>query len=326
MTLSQAEPGIPSPALRAPLWSWALAHFFLRLATVSRLCPIRGLLGHQIKKWQGQRFIAKAHDGVKLEAIYIPAANCAQPPRQKNSVPVVMAHGWLEAKEYLLIREAILLLKHGFDVILVDLRAHGRSGGRCVTFGIWEKHDIAAVVTEAQRRGWVAERVLTYGHSLGAATMLQHAAIDPRVAGVVAMCPYVDMVGAVRSFHQAWAPWIDWPKLVAGFELVSERYGFSMADASPYQAVSHVTAPVLFVVGDSDRLLPDEEHTRRLVGAKQNGVCRYIQVPGAGHVSVSYKRWPGLDETIVSFLSDPDETVPTSGEINEKLIPLPPST
>ncbi len=302
-----ADPYAMNPSTHAPRWAVGLAKFFLRLSTVSRLCPVRGWMGDRVRRLNGCRFSVQAHHGVRIDAVYISADQQPRPGGggSGDRPLVVMAHGWLEAKEYLLIREAALVLRHGHDVVLVDLRAHGRSGGTCVSFGVFEKYDIAAVVTEAQRRGWASDQVLTYGHSLGAATMLQHAAIDPRVAAVVAMCPYTDMVAAVRSFHQAWAPWVAWPGLIAGFEAASKANGFSMDQASPHEAVGNLPVPVLFVVGDSDRLLPDELHTRRLVTAKTRGQRRYVQVPGAGHVSVSYKPWPGLDDEIGSFLACP---------------------
>jgi alpha/beta superfamily hydrolase len=66
-------------------------------------------------------------------------------------------------------------------------------GGSSTTFGLYEKHDLNACVE------WLIEqfrgncKIGIVGELMGAATGLQHAAIDRRVAFYIADCPYSDL-------------------------------------------------------------------------------------------------------------------------------------
>ena len=62
--------------------------------------------------------------------------------------------------------------------------------------------------------------------------------------------------------------------------------------------------PALFIVGTRDALLPDQQHTRTLVEAKTDGHCQYVQIPGAGHVSLVMRRWPKMHQAIVEFCAE----------------------
>ena len=85
-----------------------------------------------------------------------------------------------------LVAQAIPLLRPDDRV---DARAHGESGGDMATYGWKERHDTVAVVnalcsTEKSRH------LYALGVSMGAAVALQSAAIEPRIAAVVAEDAY----------------------------------------------------------------------------------------------------------------------------------------
>ena len=271
------------------------AVFLLRLSVISRLWPVRSLTRDHVKRLGGTRFAVAVADGASIDALHIPAK--ANRPRR---LPVIFAHGWLETKEFHLY-EARLLSRRGHDVILIDLRRHGRSTGRFITFGVKEKQDVAAVIDAAQHRGWVDDRAITFGYSLGAATMLQHAGVDERVAGVVAMAPFNTMADAVKSFQDGHGMRFGHTWLRRGFDQACRRLGFDMAEASPAAFMEKLHVPALFIVGDRDRLLPQDEHSRRLAEAKVNGQSRLVTIAGAGHVDICVRRWQDRDQAIVEF-------------------------
>ena len=60
---------------------------------------------------------------------------------------VVLLHGLMQSKAcFPCLGAGERLAKKGFDVVLLDLRRHGRSGGKFVTYGAKEKYDIKAVI------------------------------------------------------------------------------------------------------------------------------------------------------------------------------------
>ena len=287
--------GPPESSERASWLAARAGDLFLRLSVLSRLWPVRSMTQQHVKRLGGTRFGVDGTDGATIDALHIPAR--ANQPRR---LPVFFAHGWLETKEFHLY-EARLLSSRGHDVVLIDSRRHGRSTGAFITFGVKEKQDVAAVIDAAQRRGWVEDHVITVGYSLGAATMLQHAGVDPRVAGVVAMAPFNTMADAVKSFQDGHGMRFGYTWLRRGFDHACRRLGFDMADASPAAVMDRLHVPALFIVGERDRLLPPQLHTRLLAQAKVNGQCRYLTIPGAGHIDLCLRRWRQKDAAIVEF-------------------------
>ena len=112
--------------------------------------------------------------------------------RGKPDAPaVVVTHGLNGCKcDPNVLTIAGMLHRNGFNVLLYDIRHHGRSGGKNTSFGYYEKQDLKAVVDWAFSRLEPGGLVGTAGLSLGAATTLQHAAIDKRIAFAIADCAW----------------------------------------------------------------------------------------------------------------------------------------
>ncbi|MEX0775084.1 MAG: alpha/beta fold hydrolase [Phycisphaeraceae bacterium] len=269
--------------LRWPRWSWV--HRF------NPRCPKVGdLLG-----LHGRCFTVMADDAARLDGLFVPARREARP-----RLPVVLAHGIVEVKE-LHARRARELSQRGHDVILFDTRAHGRSTGRHITFGVRERHDVKAVVDHAQRQGWIGDRVIAMGMSLGAGTMLQYAAIDPRVVGVVAIAPFADMASAVASYHRLIAPFLPWSWVCRGFDNACRQAGFAMAEASALEAMAKIKAPLLVVAAGRDVNLPPAQHAYRLAQAAGCDYCRVLTIDGATHFTLFRHRQPEMDRAVLAF-------------------------
>ena len=279
----------------APWMGRLLAHVVLRLGRFSPFRLASGPLNRRLRREGGVPFKAPASDGVPLDAIFLPARR--EIPQR---LPVIMAHGYTEIKEFHA-RHAALLQRHGHDVVLFDLRAHGRSGGRITTLGAFEKHDFSAVIDEAQRRGLIEGRVITRGYSTSAAAAIQHAPLDERVAGLIAIAPFVDLAGAIRSFRRMLGGWYDEEKLLAGFAAVARRAGFSFADSRTDEAIRQLKVPLLLVAGDADRNLPPALHAEVLARQFPHERCEFLRIAGAGHVSIYRRTWPLLDEATLRF-------------------------
>src|SRR5258708_26652422 len=72
----------------------------------------------------------------------------------------------------------------GFNVLMFDFRAHGRSEGESVTMGMYEKEDLLGVLDYlAAERG--INQVGVLGFSMGAATALMTAGLSDRICALV---------------------------------------------------------------------------------------------------------------------------------------------
>lgn len=114
---------------------------------------------------------------------------------------VVMAHGLAGTKDSGLAPFATALAAAGLDVLVLDYRGFGESGGtpRQQVVVARQQEDYRAVVAHARTLpGLDPDRVVLWGVSLAGGHVLTVAADDPRVAAVVSLTPLVDGVAAGR--------------------------------------------------------------------------------------------------------------------------------
>ncbi|MBO4406613.1 MAG: alpha/beta hydrolase, partial [Clostridia bacterium] len=87
---------------------------------------------------------------------------------------------------------AMMSMRLGHNLLLVEERAHCGSGGHTLTMGIREKKDVLDWIAYARGRFGPGVKILLYGVSMGAATVLMAAGEDlpDSVRGVIADSPY----------------------------------------------------------------------------------------------------------------------------------------
>ena len=98
-------------------------------------------------------------DGVDLSYFYVPATTV---PARGN---LVILHGKDSAKEVYL-EYLPQLAPYGYNVLLYDARAHGRSGGQFTSFGYHEWQDVVLAVTKLRYLGGDLPTGV-FGHSMG---------------------------------------------------------------------------------------------------------------------------------------------------------------
>jgi pimeloyl-ACP methyl ester carboxylesterase len=116
-------------------------------------------------------------DGVELSAWFVPS---------RNGAAVVLKHGAGSTRTET-IRHAGVLAGHGYGVLMMDARGHGRSGGAGMDIGWYGDEDTTAAVTFLSRQdGVVPTRIGVVGLSMGGEEAIGVAAVDPRIRAVVA--------------------------------------------------------------------------------------------------------------------------------------------
>ena len=225
-----------------------------------------------------------ADDGVRLHGQYYETEPGA--PLQ------IMFHGYRGAGERDFSRGLPFALECNHNVLLVDQRAHGQSGGRCLTLGVKERLDCLAWVRYAIERFGPDTKIVLIGISMGAATVLMAAGLPlpGNVKGIVADCGYTAPADILRHvMGQMGLPvWLFFPLVRIGGRLFG---GFDVCAASAADAMPRCTVPVCFIHGETDDFVPCDmsRENYRLCAAKQKRLCT---VPHAHH---------GL-----SYLVDPD--------------------
>jgi alpha-beta hydrolase superfamily lysophospholipase len=236
--------------------------------------------GEEMLKRVGARradFDVKASDGAVLRGWK------AYPP-QPNGDWVMLFHGVSDNRAGTF-GYAELLLRNGYHVVMMDLRAHGASGGELATFGWNERHDVH-FVAEAL---FASERVHCFfllGASMGASIALQAAEVETRVAGVVAESAFANLREV--SFDYAGLRISSFlgrtlfrPASAMALRSAEKEGGFDVDDVSPEKAAAARAFPVLLICGLKDRNIPSR-HSKRIYAAA-TGPKELWLVPGAGH-------------------------------------------
>ncbi len=228
--------------LRPPRMTDGKAAYVLR-----RLSP--GDLGLE---FETVRFVVKDHStgqDLTLVAWWIPHSSA-------QGRTAVIVHGYADAKVGA-IAWAPLLHSLGLNILAVDLRAHGESGGRFCTGGYFERHDLDQVVNQirAQRPHQTRQMVL-YGISLGAAVAAACAAQRDDLSGVILECPFADFRDAARQ-HATLMGLPGRFLQAASLRLAEWMSGADFSAARPVDTIPKITCPLMIVQSARDSLIGD---------------------------------------------------------------------
>ena len=124
-------------------------------------------------------------------------------PTAPDAPWLLLFHGYRSAAERDFCGGLPFGMGMGCNVLLVDERAHGKSGGRCLTLGIRERYDCRRWVDYVIGRAGPDAKIVLYGMSMGAAAVLMAAGpeLPKNVAGIVADCGFVspeEQIGQTR--------------------------------------------------------------------------------------------------------------------------------
>ena len=102
----------------------------------------------------------------------------------KSAPWLIMMHGYRSGAERDFCGGLKFGIEAGFNVLLVDQRAHGKSEGKCLTFGIKERRDCLSWVNYVVSKAGENCEIVLYGMSMGAATVLMAAGLDFEIEGL----------------------------------------------------------------------------------------------------------------------------------------------
>jgi hypothetical protein len=225
--------------------------------------------------WPAEEVQITADDGVILRGWYRAAA--------PGGSAVLLLHG-IQDNRSGMTGVADMFLRHGYRVLLPDLRGHGASGG-LVIYGVREAGDIQRWAEWLRARG-LQDCLYGYGVSLGAAELLESLRAAPGFCAVVAEAPFSDFREAAYDRLSrtgiSKALWL--LSLDAALLYTRLRFGLDLAAISPRLALTRSRTPVLLFHGTEDVNLRIE-HSRRTHAASP-ATTHLWEVPGADHFDI----------------------------------------
>ena len=254
-------------------------------------------VGEWMEKQELKHIFIRSRDGLNLHALYLAAP-------QHSGKLVILHHGFtshaIDNSTH-----AKFFHEQGYEVLLLDLRAHGESDGKYVGFGILDRYDTLEWVRYGRERVGKDVRIVLHGTSMGGATVLMALGlpeIQESVSAVIADCAYTspaDIFAHVirKDYHLPPAPIIGLNGLYS-----QHLAGYRFDEYSTLDALRYNRVPVLFIHGKEDKFVPT------WMTQKNYDACpskkRLLFVENAGHGSSVFENLPLYEQTEKEFLAD----------------------
>ena len=221
---------------------------------------------------------------------------------KKDSPVAVLCHGYNGSAFRDFSGGSDIFLSLGWNVLLIDQRAHGKSEGSTITFGVKEKYDALDWADYARERKKDAP-IFLVGISMGGATVLMASAMaeEKGIKGIAADCPYSSPYEIISKVmvDKGLKPSLLMPLVSLSAFLFGH---FRLKSESAAEAVEKSSLPILIIHGLDDRFVPD--YMSREIYERSKGNVEYETFPEAGHgLSYMVDRKRYVDTTVRFFSS-----------------------
>jgi pimeloyl-ACP methyl ester carboxylesterase len=170
----------------------------------------------------------------------------------------------------------------GFSLLLPYHRAHGKSEGNTITFGIKERRDCLSWINYVRERFGADVPIFLAGISMGAATVLMASELDlpDNVVGILADCPYSSPEAIIKKVcrDEGFPPALVYPLVRLGARLFGH---FSLLDGGALESVKKSKVPIIIIHGEADLFVPCDMSRDIYKGCPEGS--RLYTFEGAGH-------------------------------------------
>lgn len=194
-------------------------------------------------------YTIRSYDGLKLSARYFEGDD--------DKPLCICFHGYRGSAVRDFAGIGLHLIHEGYNVLIVDERAHWRSQGHTICFGIKERFDAVSWVKFANQRFGKDKSIFLFGISMGGGTVLMASGqrLPRNVKGIVADCPFNSPKDIIKHVCRKIKlnPDLLWPIIwLAG--LVYGRLRVNATTAA--DEVKRSKIPIVILHGEADDFVP----------------------------------------------------------------------
>ncbi|MEM6854480.1 MAG: alpha/beta fold hydrolase [Planctomycetota bacterium] len=268
----------------------------------------------------------KADDPDYIRGLFAIEGDAPRRVREPEAT-VLFLHGFYDSinqRWYLM--WARMLAEHGYRVVLVDQRGHGRSTGDWATYGVRESRDMQRVLDELERRGLFVPPLGLWALSFGGSTAVQLADLDERVEAMLLISTFTSMRDIVPDYGRAIGfNFLSDEQFVRVVDHAGRHGGFDPDEANVMDRLTEQDIPTLIVHGEDDRLIPID-HAVRLYHAANRENVELIRIQSANHTTLGDTVvWPIYEPMLDWFgqhLAPVESEATVAGTLNGE-VPMP---
>ncbi len=232
-----------------------------------------------------------SHDGLRLHGYYLQGSG-------KDTM--ILMHGYRSAAVYEFAPMVRFYHELGYSLLLPDQRAHGKSEGKYLSFGIKESRDVLSWI-EHLNESEQPDNIFLAGVSMGGASVCMASLLElpPNVRGIIADCPFGDP-GDQFAYSMSLRTRVPprpmmyfcsiWTGILAGWkfsDVVKEDY-------------AHARLPLLLLHGTADPTVP--HYLSESIIAHYGGQKQYELFEDCAHVYAYMKDTPRYQRLVTQFL------------------------
>jgi len=209
-------------------------------------------------------------DNITIKGWFIPS-------KRKTNKTIILLHGYPADKGDIL--PSRIFLHNNYNLLFIDFRYFGESGGYYSTIGMNETKDIRGAIDYLKSRG--INQIGIWGLSMGGAAALLASGNMPEVKAIVAESPYAHLEWMANKRYPV--PGLNY---IIGqlFRLWGKMFlRVDIRDVNPVNNAASIKVPLLLMYSRDDQLVT-YEHARAMIDAtKNNPNVRVVIYGGKTH-------------------------------------------
>lgn len=176
--------------------------------------------------------------------------------KKESNIWVIAVHGYVDSA-ISMVASAKQFLRFGYNVLMPNLRTHGKSEGKYIGMGWLDRLDLLKWIDYLNNE-YGNIKIILYGISMGAATVMMASGekLPDNVKVVIEDCGYTSVwdefsIKLKILFHLPQFPTMYYANIITKI-----KAGYSLKKASCIKQMKKSTTPTLFIHGDQDKFVP----------------------------------------------------------------------
>jgi uncharacterized protein len=234
------------------------------------------------------------NDSIEIKGYWIKSDSI--PPK----LAIIFVHGIGGCKEHFL-NLAKNLTEIGVESILIDSRAHGKSGGKFCTYGYKEKKDISKVIDFIKEKN-DSIHLGIWGNSMGGAIAIQALEYDNRIEFGIIESTFTSLEEIVYDYQKSYTYGIGLKPLCnIALNEAGKLADFNPDFVSPISSVKQIKQPIIISHGEKDKNIKFD-YGKLLFDNLKSTDKKFIAVKNGGHYDLSQKGGDNYKKSLKDFI------------------------